>query len=355
MALPSSGRALADGTFPRPFFAPVTLLWRGGSEPGLLGLLAQDAIEEVAAQEAPAACLSLLLGQHSLPRPRQVLHGHDANVTGLSFGASGTLASTGQDMMVSIFATDKQQQDTLTSRHRSDSTQGYTQPPELRLPVGSSSSAPVMASCVAHSPCNTYLAVGTAQGFVEVWTLPSHGAGNAPTPPSPQGSKDAESQMHLFTDLQGHFGCVTAVAWSASGQLLASGGADGKVHIWHVASHTLLGTLERHKDMVNSVAFNPTHETGARVHITPHLIPVPLCPCASLHPSPSLHPSLLACLLLQSAHDVLSTCTCTCTLHPPSPSTTHSLSLSLSPSHTTPSACSPLAHPPPPPRSAAQL
>lgn len=139
-----------------------TGLWSCASEPLLFagrGLHSQP--------NNPAACLSLLLGQHSLPRPQQILQGHTANVTGLSFGAQGTLACSLQDMTVHIFSTTEKGNITTTP-HRTDTGQGYLECPQTTLHIYSSCSVASMASSLAYSPCKSFLAIGTAQGRVEL-------------------------------------------------------------------------------------------------------------------------------------------------------------------------------------------
>jgi WD40 repeat protein len=72
------------------------------------------------------------------------------------------------------------------------------------------------------------------------------------------------AQPLLTTHLSGHSGSVTSVAYSPDGTTLASGGSDGTIILWDVASRTPLGEpLTRHADQVLSVAYSPDGTTLA--------------------------------------------------------------------------------------------
>jgi WD40 repeat protein len=63
--------------------------------------------------------------------------------------------------------------------------------------------------------------------------------------------------------LQGHKQSVRCLAYSADGQLLASGGADHTVKLWEWATGKLVASLKGHEGFVTAVAFSPDGKTLA--------------------------------------------------------------------------------------------
>ncbi len=67
---------------------------------------------------------------------------------------------------------------------------------------------------------------------------------------------NAENGVALL-QLEGHTKGVLAIAFSADGHRLASGGMDQSIHTWEPATGKLVGTLLGHKGTVSSLAFTP--------------------------------------------------------------------------------------------------
>ena len=92
----------------------------------------------------------------------------------------------------------------------------------------------VSVESVAFSWDDRLLAIGTADGNVQIW--------------------DVATGETRFT-LQGHTGGATSVAFGAGGYLLAVGTGSGQVRLWDTASGEPSGMLQRHDAAITSVAF----------------------------------------------------------------------------------------------------
>ncbi len=117
--------------------------------------------------------------------------------------------------------------------------QDYTRrglPERARMRIGK---APINE--IAYSPDGTRIAAATAK---DIWLY------------------DARSGVVLKL-LTGHTDSVLTVAFSPSGNILASGASDGTVRGWFVRSGSLFETIEGHEGSVRSVRFSPDGSTLA--------------------------------------------------------------------------------------------
>jgi WD40 repeat protein len=103
---------------------------------------------------------------------------------------------------------------------------------------------------VAFSPDSKTLATGSDDKLVKLWDV-NQGKLVKVCPDTP-----AFKQIPGHSNLR-HTNWVVSVAFSAKGDLLASGSEDTTVKIWDVNTGNCLKTLLGHKDRVRSVAFSP--------------------------------------------------------------------------------------------------
>ncbi|MBA2286160.1 MAG: hypothetical protein H0W02_11795, partial [Ktedonobacteraceae bacterium] len=100
---------------------------------------------------------------------------------------------------------------------------------------------------VAFSPSGNLLASGHQDNEVRFWDL-----------------KDLKS-VPFPRLLRGHLGVVYSVAFNRAGNMLASGSLDRMVRIWDVNTGECLATLPGHNDQVNSVAFHPLFKNNQKM------------------------------------------------------------------------------------------
>jgi WD40 repeat protein len=94
---------------------------------------------------------------------------------------------------------------------------------------------PLTATSIVWSSDGAFLALGQASGQILIWNV---------------------AQNALVTTLDAHARQVTALAWS--GGRLASAGLDGKVHLWDVASWTIIQTIEPVQCCLTNLTSNGT-------------------------------------------------------------------------------------------------
>jgi WD40 repeat protein len=106
--------------------------------------------------------------------------------------------------------------------------------------------------CVAFSPTGDILASGSWDNTIGIWNV---------------GSGEILNTLKRQTPVVGscrkippHHRAVYSVAFSPTGNILASGSWDNTICIWDVRSGENLKTLKGHSDIVRTVAFSPTGE-----------------------------------------------------------------------------------------------
>jgi WD40 repeat protein/uncharacterized caspase-like protein len=95
------------------------------------------------------------------------------------------------------------------------------------------------------------IATGHADGSIHLWQPTTSGASAILIPGKPI------SKRSVATEKQpGHTDTVNSIAFSPDGKLLASGGSDATVQVWDVATQDHIATLEGHSDQIYSVQFS---------------------------------------------------------------------------------------------------
>ena len=94
------------------------------------------------------------------------------------------------------------------------------------------------------SPSSEYIATGSSDWTIEVWKI----ADMEPL------RMDMDLGDPLWI-LKGHAGTVTAVAFSPSGKILASGSTDQRVRLWDITTGKLLHTFSSHTSKISALAF----------------------------------------------------------------------------------------------------
>ncbi|KAI9224075.1 WD40-repeat-containing domain protein [Blastocladiella britannica] len=106
-------------------------------------------------------------------------------------------------------------------------------------------------SCITRAPNGKDYAVGYTDGSVRIWTMPAPILHHQSVPSTIYVHEPA----HWF---QGHSGSVTALAFDASGTILASGSQDTNIVIWDVVAGAGTARLTGHKDQVTCLDFVST-------------------------------------------------------------------------------------------------
>jgi DNA-binding beta-propeller fold protein YncE len=122
-------------------------------------------------------------------------------------------------------------------------TANPAQPVRMLGTAATESFAELMPAGVAFSPDATLLAASATGNSINIWSVKSASL----VPPA----------------LYGHTQTVTSLGFSRDGKVLVSGSADGRVRLFDVDSHELIGTLDPRQGEIKSVVFSPREDIMA--------------------------------------------------------------------------------------------
>ena len=174
---------------------------------------------------------------------RKTLVGHRGSVNSISLSPDGkTIASGSADGMIKLWNVESGKEIHTLNGHRGS------------------------VNSISFSPDGKTIASGDADGKIKIWNVAS----------SKEIRTLSESQdsvkIRILSGYQESIGSLTlnehnapvnSVSFSPDGKTIASGGADGKIKIWNVASSKEILTLNEHNAPVNSVSFSPDGKTIA--------------------------------------------------------------------------------------------
>ncbi|HEX4794446.1 MAG TPA: protein kinase, partial [Humisphaera sp.] len=191
------------------------------------------------------------------PRPIRTLRGHTQAVNSLTFTPDGKLLSCSADRTIKVWdPTSDPQVQTIVS------------------PSGAYTSPAVLAASgklLAYSQSSTT----TLTGVIRSITLVDVGSDRRP----PTTNDDALSQLGraLFRGgagpndrtLAGNPGGTISLAFSSDGNRLASGGRNGEVKTWDVASRAELATYRGHDGEIGALSLSPDGRRVASANVPP--------------------------------------------------------------------------------------
>jgi WD40 repeat protein len=93
----------------------------------------------------------------------------------------------------------------------------------------------VLAGSLAFHPDGSVLALGSMDGFANLWSV---------------------SDGHVYSSLRGDSYRISRLAYSPDGTILATGAVTGMVQLWQVSESQLLHSFEEHKSPVQSLTFS---------------------------------------------------------------------------------------------------
>ncbi len=101
---------------------------------------------------------------------------------------------------------------------------------------------------VAFSPDGNLLATGSNDGTVRIWSVSFEVI---------PGGRTREYTVDNIATLNGHQADVSSVAFSVSGDYVASGGSDNTLRLWYVETHDEIIQFTDHGSWILTVAFGP--------------------------------------------------------------------------------------------------
>jgi len=113
-------------------------------------------------------------------------------------------------------------------------------------------------NCGAFSNDGQMLALGSRSGDVQLWRTSDGRMIRAfAIDEQPSASLPSDRGRLMNVGIKVMRPAITSIAFSANGQMLAGGLADGTIKLWSVSDGRLLKTLTGHTATVNSLAFSP--------------------------------------------------------------------------------------------------
>lgn len=280
------GAALLDGSSVIWDVTGGRIIWteRGHPQPALSAAFSPDGARFVTGGHAgQIAVWDTTSGERV-----STLQAHSNRIIGLAFREDGLLISASTDSAVHVWDLDSGEPVGGVKGYASAATSVAWSPDGASVAVGGIDGSvdlwdaqraahirriaayrqPVTA--MAWSPDSSLLATLSSENAITLWdaatgTVVRRLEGQA-GPPSPlqtrvlRGGITIEEGVELRGPVVGHSSPPVSLAFSADGSLLASGGKDGRVILWQVATGAVERLMEAHASQVGTVAFLPGGE-----------------------------------------------------------------------------------------------
>eukprot|EP00795_Rhopilema_esculentum_P000504 gene504-10184_t len=140
-------------------------------------------------------------------------------------------------------------------------------------------------SSIAISPSSEWLAFGSSSlGQLLVW--------------------EWQSETYILKQ-QGHFYDMNVLAYSTDGQLIATGGDDGKVKVWNTVSGFCFVTFHEHTSGVTGVAFNQNNKVVLSSSLDGTVRAFDMTRYRNFRTFASPRPAQFSCLALESSGEIV--------------------------------------------------